>query len=73
MDRMEEYEALLRQPEELPPALEDAVGRAGPEPAAGGGGALPPPPAAWRGVRRLCADGEPVDPLRPGPAERCPF
>ena len=28
MNRMEEYEALLRQPEELPPALEDAVGRA---------------------------------------------
>ena len=28
MDRMEEYEALLRQPEELPPALEGAVGRA---------------------------------------------
>ena len=28
MDRMEEYEALLRQPEELPPALEGTVGRA---------------------------------------------
>ena len=28
MNRMEEYEALLRQPEELPPALENTVGRA---------------------------------------------
>ena len=28
MNRMEEYEALLRQPEELPPALEGSVGRA---------------------------------------------
>ena len=28
MDRMEEYEALLQETEELPPALEDAVGRA---------------------------------------------
>ena len=28
MDRMEEYEALLQEPEELPPALEGAVARA---------------------------------------------
>lgn len=28
MNRMEEYEALLQETEELPPALEDAVGRA---------------------------------------------
>ena len=28
MDRMEEYEALLHEPEELPPALEGTVGRA---------------------------------------------
>lgn len=49
MDRMEEYKALRDAPEELPPALEGAVARAGPGPAAGGcGGGSAPPPGAWR-------------------------
>ena len=57
MNRMEEYEALLRQPEELPPALEGSVGRARARARRRRWRRFTAPPAAWRrwpGLESLC-------------------